>query len=512
MQFWIDVRPSADEKNIEVRFLDSASPAGGLGSPARVLPILGAAPAQFPAPLPGDTAGLPDTLQNKLLLAPGADALEACLKRMAKRERHELAPLGRYLFVSLFGQNDEAWPAIVTCAKNEPIELSFRFHEKVRFLARLPWEMMHDGTGFLARLPQLSFVRRVELPASPLPAAASLEAPPRVLFVVGVRPSDPSIRAGAEYLAVLRSVTCRQLPLQTQLVVVAPGKKTGDPKAAQASQPVTGPGQVELALKSFRPHVVHFICHGSTKDGRGALDIGDPSGNGDRAKNGAEIAAVLSAGGPLPAVVVLNACDSAGSFMDVRSSSTLAEDLTRAGVPIVVGMSGEVADDACRWFSRRLYEALVEDGDVARAVAEGRRYGLLHSPDSGQTVDWALPSLYMSGSLSAAPAPQRFESERKWLDCAGRYVAADEYPPFCGRLDLGMWFDLLMAPEEVQKACPLVRGSGLQFLAIASNPDETSVPEGYAQPQYGRHRTLRAARGNGQSCRALALPDPTARE
>src|ERR1700760_573508 len=86
---------------------------------------------------------------------------------------------------------------------------------------------------------------------------------------------------------------------------------------------------------------------------------------------------------------------SAPATRAVSRSATRAAALVSAGVPMVVGMSGEVADSACRLFTRRFYEALLQGESVAAATAEGRRAGLTGA-DPYHTVDWAFPSLLLS--------------------------------------------------------------------------------------------------------------------
>src|SRR5262249_2516778 len=148
---------------------------------------------------------------------------------------------------------------------------------------------------------------------------------------------------------------------------------------------------------------------------------------------------------PLPAVVVLNACYTADQDLtDVgQVISPLAVELIRGdnegGVPIVMGMAGEVADQACRLFTQHFYEALLHDGDIVRAAAEGRRFGIRHGGSARTSVDWALPTLFLSEKV---PEKIQFAPEVKdqeWQRKASSY-ATGPFPVFCDRMEFFRWY------------------------------------------------------------------------
>ena len=101
----------------------------------------------------------------------------------------------------------------------------------------------------------------------------------------------------------------------------------------------------------------------------------------------ARLLELLGVRGSLPPVVVVNACHTADPDYDPavrleQSSSDLAfaAQLVQGGVPMALGMSGEVAARACQIFTLRFYMALLAGGSVALATAHGRRAALLGSP------------------------------------------------------------------------------------------------------------------------------------
>src|SRR5262249_37483984 len=117
----------------------------------------------------------------------------------------------------------------------------------------------------------------------------------------------------------------------------------------------------------FRPSVVHFIAHGGYAEGKGFLRLV----HDERPTEMVNVYAPtllenLRAGGARPEIVVLNACYSAGAELEEvgQVASPLAVELVAAGVPVVVGMAGAVADRACRLFTRRFYQSLLEGGQI----------------------------------------------------------------------------------------------------------------------------------------------------
>ena len=70
----------------------------------------------------------------------------------------------------------------------------------------------------------------------------------------------------------------------------------------------------------------------------------------------------------------------------------------------MVGMAGEIADQACRLFSLLFYESLLRDGQLAFAASQGRRLGIIGvgNSDPRTSVDWALPTIFLSPSRKSS--------------------------------------------------------------------------------------------------------------
>ena len=285
---------------------------------------------------------------------------------------------GNYLFACLLG--DEIWSALLSRAgRNEPMELAIGWRDHDRAINRLPWEMLRGPKSFLAGEAKVAITRRVVGTDRQI---GELRGLPRVLFVIGSELSYDVISAGAEFVGLLRSLQLAGLNvrLRSHLLLNATPKK------------------LDAALKWFRPNIVHFICHGEwDSDCRFYLRLMDDEKPNEifqmRAWN---LEQTLKALESVPEMVVLNACFSAKSADPYRSEpgpyrEPLAVDLVKMGVPVVVGMAGEISDQACRLFTRQFYEALLNGDEFAQAAAEGRRAGIMSKSgdDPRSSVDWS---------------------------------------------------------------------------------------------------------------------------
>ncbi len=188
---------------------------------------------------------------------------------------------------------------------------------------------------------------------------------------------------------------------------------------------------------------------------------------------------------PLPAVLVLNACSTGASLSDeLGVSRPMAAEFIQREIPIVVGMSGQVADQACRLFTKGFYLALLNpaDGAIGQAAARGRRAAIAHGGYTpGSILDWALPTLYLSAGLEEASLDleaKDFEIESQRY--AHDFLTGEEYPVFCGRWDVIRRYRMLVAETN----------ANIQFLAITI-PGRDQTNQTQTRPQYGRTRLLK---------------------
>jgi len=421
----------------------------------RTLESVGDQLSTFPQPPHEETEKIPDTPDNphrELCVTKDPQVIKEVYDKYVRRDGEDVVKFGRYLFATLLGAN--VWKAINDTAGNEPVELALTWKDDY-LINRLPWEMMHNGQRFLAEEPEVAITRRVAESTQTLTELTM----PRVLFVVGSALNEKLIKPGAEYLSLLRSLTLgARRRLKTHLLLDA------------------SPKRLKAAVELFRPTVVHFICHGfATVEQETFLQLRSDDGNGEESVTAEALLRLLKpkAGYHLPQVVILNACYTAselytksGQAASPIAARLVAGDGVDPGVPIVVGMAGEIADQACRLFTRCFYQALLEGREVSHAAADGRRMGIIEDglTDPKTSIDWALPTLFMSAAVDKAEiVVQPSKAEEQWYDAASE-IAPSEYPVFCDRLRFFEWYDCLMVDDL---PAPQRFDGELQLLAVS---------------------------------------------
>ena len=130
------------------------------------------------------------------------------------------------------------------------------------------------------------------------------------------------------------------------------------------------------------------------EDAQGAAD--DVSGEEEEVAPGQRrsglVTQIAQAGGPLPRLIVLSSCQSAGTgkawaSTDDGALAALGPRLAEAGVPAVLGMQGNVSMETMRLFTPVFLAELARSGQIDQAAAAGRA-AIQARPD------WWMPVLY----------------------------------------------------------------------------------------------------------------------
>jgi tetratricopeptide (TPR) repeat protein len=289
--------------------------------------------------------------------------------------------------------------------------------EAATALLALPWELLHNGAGFLFQGGRPTRVRR-RLPNKrnlPVPVVA----PPIRVLLITARPEDEA----CGYIDHRASA----LPL------VAATEELGDVLRLSLLHPATYPAlEAELARaqQAGEPyHVVHFDGHGvyDRRVGLGGLCFEDPSdghkltGRRHQTVYTNQLGSLLN-NYRIP-LVLLEACQSAQAEAGAKSVAT---ELLQRGVASVVAMSHSVLVETARRFVASFYAELAKGQRVGQAMLAGQR--ALHSdPRRGQRygigelklADWFVPVLYQEQDdpqlFTATPAPQTQEDLRTRL-------------------------------------------------------------------------------------------------
>lgn len=331
-------------------------------------------------------------------------------------------------------------------------------------LLALPWEILHDGGGYLAQGAKAVRVRR-RLPNRKRTPAVQTRLPIRVLLL-SPRPEIDENGNRVGYLDHRSSA----LPLVQAMENLGAGLVQVEiltPPTLPALKRALGRARAEA-----NPYaIVHFDGHGvyDRKVGLGALCFEEPRDSqklGQRLLHlvhASELAAELrDYGVPL---IYLDACQTAQATADPTAS--VAARLLEEGVGSVVAMSHTVLVETARRFVEPFYRALAEGQRVGDAMLAGQM-ALYDDPDRGQIMgagalrlqDWFVPVLYQERedpqlfALRPAAAMQALLGRQRQLQ-VGRLPAPPEHS-FVGRSRTLLHLERLLA----QSNYAVIRGSG----------------------------------------------------
>ena len=311
--------------------------------------------------------------------------------------------------------------------------------------------------------------------ASPGPAGrlarSSTSVSPKVLVVVGSELSDTRIRAGAEYLGLLRALKYEDKVdhgdklLNTRLIIGA--------TAADLSR----------AIRPFKPNVVHVIAHGLSSGGRPVIVFrGEPGEEADDEVDAQGLLLLLRTEEDLalPGLLVLNACAPTGAD-EASIGRPMAADLVAGGIAIVVGMSGTVADQACRLFTRGFYTSLLSGDEIARAAAMGGA--------PGSCTATTRPARRSTGRYRRSTWPRR---SVPWPSIGMRRTPTSDDS---SRRRSSRGARTIRCFADVGRFSPLTAGScptvAHRFLAIQVVRSDATKGEQETPQQYGSERLLK---------------------
>ncbi|MCC6588989.1 MAG: CHAT domain-containing protein [Bryobacterales bacterium] len=238
-------------------------------------------------------------------------------------------------------------------------------------LTSLPWEMMQEPGILCGPRRERMLARIVSAEGHAAPRAIALNATVRVLFV-SASPRDQvavdfeSVKASLEY------AFRQHLPKRFKFTVVDGATKKS----------------FRDALAENRFDILHFSGHGDVSpEGVGRLVFINPKTRAGDFMEAPEFGRLVSGLGLR--MVVLSACSTAdGKFED--DFAVLSAVLIREGIPAVVANQLPVPNNTVAAFVGGLYRGLLRDGDIDRAMVEGR----LQLAGDLRSFEWAIPVLY----------------------------------------------------------------------------------------------------------------------
>jgi tetratricopeptide (TPR) repeat protein len=311
------------------------------------------------------------------LLAPEDPGLRQALDALETRRTDSalLQQLGQHLFQELFvGDVESRYRTSLGIARSQDRGLRIRLRIEAPELAALPWEYLYDPAedAFLAISAQTALVRYV--PMGGQPRALQVSPPLRVQVVIS-NPTD------VEPLDVDKERQTIQDALQRWIELGVIELQIVD----QATVP-----RVAEALRSFRPHVFHFVGHGAFIDDQAYLILEHEDGTAATIDD--TTFRELFTGIDDTRIAVLNACETA-TTSSVLPLVGLAPRLLQRQLSGVVAMQFPVTDRAALIFTREFYRSLALGQAMETAVAESRRAIFVELGKEGP--DWGAPVLFL---------------------------------------------------------------------------------------------------------------------
>lgn len=265
--------------------------------------------------------------------------------------------------------------------------------ESATVLLGLPWELLHDGHGFLFQGAKPIRVRR-RLP-NPKGLDVPVVATPIRILLVTARPEDEA----CGYIDHRASA----LPLVEAMEALG-----GLVRIHVLDEPTLPALRKELtrARRTREPyHVVHFDGHGAydRRAGLGGLCFEDPQ-DIDKLEKRRHVTIYTNELGPLLRdhhipLVFLEACKTAKA--EAASESVASELLKVGGVASVVAMSHSVLVETARRFVEAFYDALAGGARVGDAMLEGQNTlkddpfrGRIFGAGELRLQDWFVPVLF----------------------------------------------------------------------------------------------------------------------
>jgi hypothetical protein len=159
---------------------------------------------------------------------------------------------------------------------------------------------------------------------------------------------------------------------------------------------------LQRRLRRARYHIFHFIGHGEFDQTmqEGVLLLEREQQRGHRV--GSQYLGMLLHDHESLRVAVLNACEGARTSKQDPFAGA-AQTLVQQGIPAVIAMQFEIADDVAGTFAHEFYGALSDGYPIDAAVTEARKAIFA----MGCEVEWATPVLYLR-----APDGRIFDIDR----------------------------------------------------------------------------------------------------
>jgi hypothetical protein len=317
----------------------------------------------------------------------GEKLREMFLEEDGSSERFEA--IGKYLYQLLFqGKVKEKWDELCQQYPKErpqqpgPTEGRRTILDiKPKTLRMLPWELMSPTSSPLPLFTDTlnPIVRGALNVAAP---SASYMWPLHVLIVIGAKAVEAGdvddIKAEEEVMAIEDALIKFGRPVEWEVLRRPSNQKLTD------------------TLRTFRPHVFHFIGHGKRASGGRVPVLEFEAGDEGQAWEWPARRISIDLNDVwVPRFAFINACRSSDQDEQEKVWG-ITDAFIEAGVPAVIGMQADVQGNAAANFPGRLYEAMARNIPLDVALAQARTDVMNVEVDGLERRDWALATFTLS--------------------------------------------------------------------------------------------------------------------
>lgn len=349
---------------------------------------------------------------------------------------------GRELTTQLFTPGSAlivAWRDACRFAEggNRPLRLRLHLAANATDIHDLRWETLHDpltdapfatdGRLWLARYLQSADLRPITLEPRPALSALLVVASPHDLTNYGMAEIDVEGEVGR----------VRQALGNLPLTIV------GDVEGSVSRRATFG--AIREALRA-QPTIFCLICHSKHNVNDTMLWLENDEGNTSLVE-GSLLSQMFDRSDGPPLLAVLIACEGGGDSHHSGPLAALGPSLASSGIGAVVAMQAKVSINAAKRLLRTLFEEVIHDGRIDRAVSVAR--AALSEYD-----EWWVPVLWL-----------RTKKGRLWHDAIGMKQQTS-MPGLIGEVEYRLTTKLSTESSLIQDAI-FQQGSGLKVQSDA---------------------------------------------
>ena len=359
-----------------------------------------------------------DKLENYLLRLGRTHAVAT--RRVESQEMNTAKAFGAALFDAVFtGDVKACFRSSIDEVRRQNAGLRIRLRLGDPSVADLPWEFLYNRSvnRFIALSVHTPLVRYMDLPERIQPIA--VKPPIRVLVMISSPTDFPPLDVEAEWAQLNESLADRiaagQLAIE-RLRVRAWSRCSTD-SGARATTSFTSSGTAN-STRTLQEGVL--ILESENKRGH---------------KVDSQFLGMLLHDHESLRVAILNACEGARtSRTDPFAGS--AQSLVQQGIPAVIAMQFEIANDVAGRFAHEFYGALADGYPIDASLTEARKSIFA----AGREVEWGTPVLYLR-----APDGRIFDIDSSAPPARGAVAASPKIVESPSRADQDGFVEVIVA-------------------------------------------------------------------